>query len=376
MIDAKSFSAKGNGMTDDGPALQSAIDAAASQKQPLSIPAGTYLTTQELVISANGLQIIGDGSTSTIIKAAASITSCATLAGTFARIEGLTFDANRLATYAVRLQRLAVSLVRSCYFTRAIKDGIFLPRYNDQGGFTLNDSNHFDGCSAVSNGRIYCKPALSATYSGYCGELMSAAGTVSCTKGSTIVTGIGTAFTTMGIRNTYFGDFIRVGTGTDSQYLQIDSVDSDTQLRVGERRTPTLSLSGQEFAVAVGNGYTEALHADNNFNHLTGGLWRSNAGAAMQIGGLYGPLIDHPQIDTIGFLWHLGQLHPGRNSDLPHHDPAPVLRRDSGVALPVCVGLRDLGHPAHGARVARAALHLRDMEHGSVDRSVRDASDR
>jgi len=163
------------------------------------------------------------------------------------------------------------------------------------------DSNHFDGCSAVSNGRIYCKPALSATYSGYCGELMSAAGTVSCTKGSTIVTGIGTAFTTMGIRNTYFGDFIRVGTGTDSQYLQIDSVDSDTQLRVGERRTPTLSLSGQEFAVAVGNGYMEALHADNNFNHLTGGLWRSNAGAAMQIGGLYGPLIDHPQIDTIGF---------------------------------------------------------------------------
>lgn len=301
MIDAKTFGAIGDGSADDGPALQEAIDAAVRLKQPLSISTGTYNTSQELKMWGDGLRIIGDGATSTIIRAAEEIVSCASLRGTYAHIEGISFDANRKAAHAVRALHLAVSVVRECHFQNARVDGIVLPRYDDDCAFTLNDSNHFDGCSALSNGQVYCTPGLVETYTGRCGKLLPAAGTVSCKKGDVLVTGTGTAFTRMGIRSPHYGDFIRIGTGDDSQFLQIESLVSDTQLKVGVRRTPTKSLERQDFAIAVGNGYTEALGVDNNHNRLSGGLWRSNAGAAMQIGGLYGPLIEHPQIDNIGF---------------------------------------------------------------------------
>lgn len=51
------FGAVGDGITDDGPALQRALDAGG----PLSIPRGNYLTGRALVLHKDGTQLIGEG---------------------------------------------------------------------------------------------------------------------------------------------------------------------------------------------------------------------------------------------------------------------------------------------------------------------------
>ena len=44
------FGAKGDGVTDDGAALQKALDASQLQRRTLLFPAGDYLTSIELVV--------------------------------------------------------------------------------------------------------------------------------------------------------------------------------------------------------------------------------------------------------------------------------------------------------------------------------------
>lgn len=71
-INALDYGATGNGTTDDTVALQAAIAAAISLKQPLYIPGGTYKTTAELTILNTygvGLDVYGAGDGTTIIKA-------------------------------------------------------------------------------------------------------------------------------------------------------------------------------------------------------------------------------------------------------------------------------------------------------------------
>ncbi len=76
---------------------------------------------------------------------------------------------------------------------------------------------------------------------------------------------------------------------------------SDTEIQVGIQKTPTANLTGQGFAIAVGNGYTEQRHNDNNINRIIGGLWRLNAGAGVMANGLYGPKLHSMQMDINGF---------------------------------------------------------------------------
>jgi hypothetical protein len=71
-VNALDYGATGNGSTDDTSALQAAITAAISLKQPLYIPGGTYKTTAELTILNTygvGLDVYGAGDGTTIIKA-------------------------------------------------------------------------------------------------------------------------------------------------------------------------------------------------------------------------------------------------------------------------------------------------------------------
>jgi hypothetical protein len=71
-VNALDYGATGNGTTDDTVALQAAIAAAISLKQPLYIPGGIYKTTAELTILNNygvGLDVYGAGDGTTVIKA-------------------------------------------------------------------------------------------------------------------------------------------------------------------------------------------------------------------------------------------------------------------------------------------------------------------
>lgn len=69
-LNALEYGAVGDGVTNDGAALQLALDAAASTGQPLYIPAGTYLITSALNfnVALDGNVIFGAGEGSTVIQ--------------------------------------------------------------------------------------------------------------------------------------------------------------------------------------------------------------------------------------------------------------------------------------------------------------------
>jgi len=83
-VNALDYGATGNGTTDDTSALQAAIAAAISLRQPLYIPGGTYKTTAELSILNTygvGLDVYGAGDGTTIIKAVHSGRSVLSMIG-------------------------------------------------------------------------------------------------------------------------------------------------------------------------------------------------------------------------------------------------------------------------------------------------------
>lgn len=66
------FGAKGDGVTDDGPAIQSALDLAEIHRSSVFLPAGTYLTGQELR-QPSYTHVYGSGIDKTFIKASGSL---------------------------------------------------------------------------------------------------------------------------------------------------------------------------------------------------------------------------------------------------------------------------------------------------------------
>jgi hypothetical protein len=291
----EAFGAVGDGITDDSAAIQAGIAEAGLTKQPLVFRPVTYAINTELgAVALHGIELRGCGSANsakTILKAGTAIRSVLTMQSSYANVTGIQFDANRLATYALFLESSSFSKFEDCLFQKAAKDGINLSVIG------INDANIFTNCWACDNGQIFCTSGFNATFKNF--QRTAAAGTIACKAGDRTLVGTGTAFKSMGIRS---GDFIRIGTGVaEDQFLQVSSVECDDRLVVGSRRVPNANLRGQGFAIAVGNGYTEVRHNDNNITQISGGLWRLNAGAGMMFNGLYGPKVTHPQIDHIGF---------------------------------------------------------------------------
>jgi len=89
----KSFGAVGDGVTDDGPALQSALNACKISKRPLYVDVGTYLINTTVYISNFvGITITGFGESSvlrrTISGSIINLTSCSRGSISFIRFEG------------------------------------------------------------------------------------------------------------------------------------------------------------------------------------------------------------------------------------------------------------------------------------------------
>jgi hypothetical protein len=58
VVDARDFGAVGDGISDDGPALQAAIDAAQYGRKPLVVPAGLYAISSTLIVRAS--DVVGE----------------------------------------------------------------------------------------------------------------------------------------------------------------------------------------------------------------------------------------------------------------------------------------------------------------------------
>lgn len=299
-LHARDYGVVADGTTNDVVALQAAVDAAIALQRPLRLAKGVHLLNSRLNLGGT-ITILGTardgGGGGTVIKAGAAMNQLVYgSACSFSSVSGVEFDGNGLANVALQLGNCSLSVFDRCRFTGALYDGVRVPRYLIDGvTFGLSDSNHFLNCDGYRNGMLFAVSALASDFAGLNVRTTVVTGTMSCTAGSNVVTGVGTTFTAMGLRR---GDFVRIGTGGTPEYLQVDTVDSDTQITCGLKQLATQTLSAQGYMIGRGAGYFEEFGPDTNINHITGGIWRSNAACGIQIGGLYGALVDHVQVDT------------------------------------------------------------------------------
>lgn len=302
-IHASDYGVLADGTTDDSAALQAAINAATSLKRPLRLVAGVHRLDSPITLSASFVMHgtpRDNGGGGTVLRAGASMSYLVLGEGcNFSTVTGIEFDGNGLANVALQLGVCSFSVFDRCRFTGGLYDGVRLTRLRTDGvTFGLSDNNHFLNCDGYRNGVLFATSGLAAAYAGLNVRTTVVSGTVSCTSGSYVLTGVGTSFTSLGLRA---GDFIRIGAGATPEVLMVWTVDSDTQITCGERQPATQSLSGVEYMIGRGAGYFEEYAPDTNINHLTGGIWRSNAACGIHVGGLYGDLLEHVQVDTCPF---------------------------------------------------------------------------
>lgn len=144
------------------------------------------------------------------------------------------------------------------------------------------------------------------------------AGTVATTFNSNIITGTGTHWL-KDLQDWRPGDIIAVGS-TSTQWFQILSVDTDTQITTQHYFAANLTRNTQEYAVGVGDGYHETPFNDNNLTKFFTTLARNNAGCGMAFNGLYGSTAEGMQSDYNGmYNFSVGQSSIGAPSESIWH---------------------------------------------------------
>lgn len=320
-LHVSTYGAVGDGVTDDATAIQAGIAAAALAKQPLLFDAGkTYLVKSELTITSPvslcaTVANMGNGQYATIKAGPASawtpggggMKSVFKVMTDGCYFSGIMADSNNMTKYCWFVGRSSFGHWEQCGAYNGLIDGFHLARYQNETGlpFAFNDTNHFEDCWAVNNGRLWMSNATALE--GFKTQVVG--GTVSTTSGSDVITFAGTDFATLAawLR---FGDFICISTGsgdfpaTGAMYLRIDDVaivPGSNQITVGHRFIPDQTLSGKKFMIGQGAGYWSCDFGDNNVNRISGGLWRGNGGAGIHASGLVGPHIENVQSDFNAF---------------------------------------------------------------------------
>lgn len=146
-ISVKNFGAVGDGVTDDGSAIQAAMDYCQQNRVDLIFPSGKYMISYPLIYRNNGFynySIIGSGGSSEIVlttrnksgiigndafgidvnQNAAIVVVTDTNQSKYCRISGLRFSTTVNADYGVFLSVTENSLISDCFF-EGFKFGIF-----------------------------------------------------------------------------------------------------------------------------------------------------------------------------------------------------------------------------------------------------------
>jgi hypothetical protein len=114
-IDVRTYGAKGDGVTDDTVALQTAITAALARNATVFIPAGTYNVSNTLTANDNtkSIRIIGAGRHTTIIRTSHATADVMTLTVSFLELADFTVTASVARTAGSHIRTTSnVGLVR------------------------------------------------------------------------------------------------------------------------------------------------------------------------------------------------------------------------------------------------------------------------
>ncbi len=236
-----------------------------------------------------GLSIRGEGSEQsdhggTQITAAAGMRSLLSIHAGNVTIKGVRFECAAKADHGLYLQGAAKLHLDDVHVFHAVKDGYRVVNTNDFGNATNNDGVYARELSASQCGTMYCSSSalIVSRYSTLeaLGRAIKVDGTVSCKPGMLTITGSGTKFRSIPARA---GDFILIGAADDAtlQRLEIEKIVDDEKITVYGFLPPSLELSGQQFAIGVGDGWSEQPHIDNNRARMDTGNFTFCAGSGV-----------------------------------------------------------------------------------------------
>lgn len=286
------YGATGNGTSDDGPALQRAMNDAFDLKQPLEFDGKVYVTHQEL--DNQGITMRGcRGAGPTTIKAGVGTTLTAIMKvnGTTS-MNDFTLDGNGYAKHAMRLQFASYSVFENIKFYYTLSDGL-----NSEG---LSDTVILRNCMSQSNGTVYRTSGGPNPAAGVYKPIV--AGTVSTTSGSKVLTFTDAHdWAAMNVRQ---GDWIVIAGTTaafaDCEIFCIGTIVDSTHLESQVYMPSFRNAAAKGFAILAGDGVRQEVASDNNNWYLTTYRCLNVAGAGLSFAGLYGARVDQLQADACG----------------------------------------------------------------------------
>jgi hypothetical protein len=301
------YGARGDGVSRDDEAIQAAIDRAIQLNREVELDARTYVLHAPLRIPnfvhlrgayrGGDTPHVGTGDGRTILRGALPMSDVLGVTnGRTVRISDIVLDANWLADHCLYLAGCVHSHFERVTVGGARFDGVHLAKFHN-GLSVINGGNVFRALETTANGRFFRTSGVNTDHllAQQCHLLIGAKAHVA--SGDNVVAFSGVDLTVLGLRP---GDPLRVVTGAREFFL-VQGVLSDTTLRVSQ--APDVTAVDCDFAIGRGDGYHEVNGSgDNNTTTFEGGLFRSNAGYAIALGGGYGCRVYGGQFDY-GRFW-------------------------------------------------------------------------
>jgi hypothetical protein len=164
------------------------------------------------------------------------------------------------------------------------------------GNDSINIEAQFENCTAAQCGTTYATAGLIGNYPNPTYNSTAAAGTVSTVLGNPLITGVGTAFLSLGLRagdGFYVNGCTTIIDGlTVPKRFVILVVLNDTQIVVDAGWAPEQTLVGRDYAATSGAAvYEDTSTGEVNFTRLTG-FFAESCVTSFIFGGNSGPHLD------------------------------------------------------------------------------------
>jgi hypothetical protein len=283
------FGAVGDGITDDTAALQACFDYAATNRFGVFLRNRTYLVSSELQLTGSPIEVAGptlnyNGSGNATLVATAAMRSVLAVLSTRQTIRNVKIDADGQANYGIYLANAGCSQFDRVWATGALFDGINNSATGNNNHITL------DTCYLVGNGKTYASAGAIAAFTN--GREVAIAGSVATTASGLTLTFTGAPdLRTLGIRK---GDIVAIGTTKlTASYHLIESVPTASTITLQGNiwNRPTATASGLDYAIGVGDGWSDSRNGNGAVGLFRNVISHSNGGSGYKVNCAYGHTI-------------------------------------------------------------------------------------